>query len=95
MTAGTPVTTGTTTPGSATMRVTADQDVCCGAGLCALNVPEVFDQDEEEGIVVVLDPAPPQRLHEVSRLSSNTSADIPWRQTNCIPSAQWSSMRAR
>lgn len=35
------------------MRVTADRDVCVGAGLCALTAPEVFDQDED-GVVTVL-----------------------------------------
>lgn len=37
------------------MRVTADRGVCVGAGMCALTVPEVFDQDDD-GIVTVLSP---------------------------------------
>jgi ferredoxin len=37
------------------MRVTADRDVCIGAGMCALTAPEVFDQDGD-GIVTVLRP---------------------------------------
>ncbi|MEY9929285.1 ferredoxin [Catenulispora sp. GP43] len=41
------------------MRVQADRTKCMGAGMCALNAPEVFDQDEEEGLVVVLDAEPP------------------------------------
>ena len=44
------------------MHVTADQSRCCGAGLCVLNVPEVFDQRDEDGIVVVLDDSPPEEL---------------------------------
>jgi ferredoxin len=39
------------------MRVTADRDVCVGAGLCALSAPEVFDQDDD-GLVTVLDGEP-------------------------------------
>lgn len=39
------------------MRVTADRDVCVGAGLCAMTAPEVFDQDDD-GIVTVLDARP-------------------------------------
>ncbi|MEU8703883.1 ferredoxin [Streptomyces sp. NPDC048565] len=39
------------------MRVTADREVCVGAGLCALTAPEVFDQDDE-GLVTVLDAEP-------------------------------------
>lgn len=35
------------------MRVTADRNVCVGAGLCALTAPEIFDQDGD-GLVTVL-----------------------------------------
>lgn len=50
-----------------TMRVTADRGVCIGAGMCALTVPEVFDQDEEEGLVWLLAPDPDAALHESVR----------------------------
>jgi ferredoxin len=40
------------------MRVVADRDVCVGAGNCVLAAAGIFDQDDE-GLVVVLDPAPP------------------------------------
>jgi ferredoxin len=36
------------------MRVVADRDVCIGAGMCVLTAPAVFDQDDDEGLVVVL-----------------------------------------
>jgi ferredoxin len=39
------------------MRVTADRDVCIGAGLCALTAPGVFDQDDD-GLVKVLQASP-------------------------------------
>ncbi|MEU7153989.1 ferredoxin [Streptomyces sp. NPDC045470] len=39
------------------MKVTADRAVCVGAGMCALTAPDVFDQDED-GIVTVLVPEP-------------------------------------
>ncbi|MGP8297743.1 ferredoxin [Streptomyces inhibens] len=29
------------------MRITIDQDVCIGAGQCALTAPEVFTQDDD------------------------------------------------
>jgi len=45
------------------MRVTIDQDKCCGAGSCVLSAPEVFDQREEDGIVLLLDAEPPAALH--------------------------------
>lgn len=48
------------------MRVTADREVCVGAGMCALTAPEVFDQDDD-GIVVVLRPAPDGAEADVAR----------------------------
>lgn len=39
------------------MRITADTEVCIGAGQCVLTAPELFDQDEN-GTVVVLVPNP-------------------------------------
>ncbi|MET9359572.1 (4Fe-4S)-binding protein [Streptomyces sp. NPDC006632] len=39
------------------MRVSADRDVCVGAGLCALTAPGVFDQDDD-GLVDVITPDP-------------------------------------
>ncbi|GAA4196055.1 ferredoxin [Streptosporangium oxazolinicum] len=45
------------------MKVTVDEDKCCGAGQCVLIAPEVFDQRDEDGIVVLLDPEPGADLH--------------------------------
>ncbi|GGY07157.1 ferredoxin [Streptomyces minutiscleroticus] len=45
------------------MRVTTETDRCVGAGQCALLSPEVFDQDDD-GIVVVLQPEPAEELRE-------------------------------
>lgn len=44
------------------LRVVIDQDKCCGAGSCVRTAPEVFDQRDEDGLVVVLDAQPPDRL---------------------------------
>ncbi|UQA94156.1 ferredoxin [Streptomyces halobius] len=49
------------------MRVHADQEKCCGAGSCVLSAPDVFDQRDADGIVVVLDTEPPAELHEAVR----------------------------
>ncbi|GKQ37969.1 ferredoxin [Streptomyces sp. A012304] len=49
------------------MRIDVDRDRCCGAGMCALQAPAVFDQDEEDGLVVVLLAEPPSALHEAVR----------------------------
>ncbi|MET0899676.1 MAG: (4Fe-4S)-binding protein [Mycobacterium sp.] len=35
------------------MKISADQDVCIGAGVCVMSTEVVFDQDDD-GIVVVL-----------------------------------------
>ncbi|MFJ1746600.1 ferredoxin [Streptomyces sp. NPDC088116] len=45
------------------MNVTVDEDKCCGAGQCVLIAPEVFDQRDEDGIVILLDARPPQERH--------------------------------
>ncbi|QBS38832.1 ferredoxin [Nocardia sp. CS682] len=39
-------------------RLVADRERCIGSGMCALIAPEVFDQDEDDGRVRVLDPSP-------------------------------------
>ncbi|WP_375504142.1 ferredoxin [uncultured Jatrophihabitans sp.] len=36
------------------MRLRVDQELCLGTGQCVLTAPEVFDQDEDDGIVVLL-----------------------------------------
>ncbi|TJZ57026.1 ferredoxin [Streptomyces piniterrae] len=49
------------------MKITLDADKCCAAGQCVLIAPEVFDQRDEDGIVVLLDDAPPAEQHEAVR----------------------------
>ncbi|GAA2279795.1 MULTISPECIES: ferredoxin [Kitasatospora] len=44
------------------MNITVDENRCVGAGQCVLAAAEVFDQREEDGIVVLLDADPPQEL---------------------------------
>ncbi|RAY11358.1 ferredoxin [Actinomadura craniellae] len=41
------------------MRVRIDPERCRGAGQCAFTAPEVFDQDEDTGLVVLLLAEPP------------------------------------
>jgi ferredoxin len=40
------------------MRVIIDEDRCIGGGQCVLSAPQVFDQRDEDGIVVLLDSRP-------------------------------------
>ncbi|GAA3469515.1 ferredoxin [Nonomuraea roseola] len=45
------------------MELEADRERCIGAGMCALTAPEVFDQDLDDGRVLLLDSSPPP-LHQ-------------------------------
>jgi ferredoxin len=49
------------------MKVLIDQDKCVGAGQCVLASPDVFDQRDEDGVVVLLLENPPAELHEEVR----------------------------
>lgn len=49
------------------MRIEVDRERCIGAGMCTLTAPDVFDQDEEDGRVVLLDPEPPEGRHPAAR----------------------------
>lgn len=49
------------------MKVSVDQERCCGAGNCVMLAADVFDQRDEDGIVDLLDTAPPAELHDVVR----------------------------
>ncbi|ADD39885.1 ferredoxin [Stackebrandtia nassauensis] len=40
------------------MKIKADREVCVGAGMCVLTAAELFDQDDDEGRVLVLQPEP-------------------------------------
>jgi ferredoxin len=44
------------------MRVTIDTERCISAGQCVLSAPDVFDQREDDGIVVLVNPSPPGEL---------------------------------
>jgi ferredoxin len=46
------------------MKVTVDEDKCCGAGQCVLLAPEVFDQRDEDGIVLLLADEPAAEFHQ-------------------------------
>ncbi|APU15663.1 MULTISPECIES: ferredoxin [Actinoalloteichus] len=45
------------------MHVDVDTQKCCGAGQCVLLAPAVFDQREDDGIVLLLDADPPEGQH--------------------------------
>jgi ferredoxin len=49
-----------TPPPKRPMRVVIDESKCIAAGQCVLAAPNVFDQRDSDGIVVLLDPEPPE-----------------------------------
>ena len=54
------------------MRVTVDQARCIGSGQCVVAEPSVFDQDDQECHVVLLEPRPaPARLDGVRRAADD------------------------
>jgi ferredoxin len=47
------------------MDVSVDRERCIGAGMCVLTAPDVFDQDADDGRVLLRDPVPP-RAHNAA-----------------------------
>ncbi|WP_053732584.1 ferredoxin [Nocardia sp. NRRL S-836] len=48
------------------MKVSVDQEKCVGSGQCVLAADDVFDQRDEDGLVDLLNPSPPEsRLADV------------------------------
>lgn len=47
------------------MKIKVDRSRCIGAGQCVLKAPHVFDQDEDDGIVILLTEVP-GAAHEAS-----------------------------
>jgi ferredoxin len=46
------------------VKISIDFDKCCGAGQCVLAAPEVFDQGEDDGVVILLDANPSADQYE-------------------------------
>ncbi|MEB4207871.1 ferredoxin [Mycobacterium sp. 94-17] len=40
------------------MKVIVDQNICASSGNCVMNAPEVFDQRDDDGVVVLLSEHP-------------------------------------
>ncbi|HEY6576463.1 MAG TPA: ferredoxin [Mycobacterium sp.] len=49
------------------MRVTVDQDKCVSSGQCVLNASDVFDQRDDDGVVMLLVAHPGAELAEGTR----------------------------
>jgi ferredoxin len=40
------------------VKIVGDRSICIGAAMCSLTAPALFDQDPEQGLVVVLNERP-------------------------------------
>lgn len=49
------------------MKVTVDSEKCCAGGNCVMTAPDVFDQRDSDGTVVLLMDTPPAELHAAVR----------------------------
>ncbi|MEW1847712.1 ferredoxin [Nonomuraea angiospora] len=49
------------------MKIIVDEAKCCGAGQCVLIAPDVFDQNEDDGIVILLEAKPAADRHAAVR----------------------------
>jgi ferredoxin len=64
------------------MKVTVDTELCTAAGQCVLVAGKVFDQREEDGIVVLLQPEPPETeiegVREAAMLCPTRAIEVAW-----------------
>ncbi|AXG76582.1 ferredoxin [Streptomyces paludis] len=49
------------------MHVEVDEPKCVSAGLCVMSAPDVFDQRDDDGVVILLDSDPDTALDEEVR----------------------------
>jgi ferredoxin len=49
------------------MKVTVDQEKCASSGNCVMHAPEIFDQRDDDGVVVLLNESPPAEQAENAR----------------------------
>ena len=54
------------------MKVVVDEEKCVAAGQCVSAAPDVFDQRDEDGIVVLLNANPPAELADDVRDAAAT-----------------------
>jgi ferredoxin len=64
------LTVGADLPEGHNMRIRVDKQLCVGAGLCALSVPQVFGQDDEAK-VALLTTEPASDIHEDVRAAAS------------------------
>jgi ferredoxin len=59
------------------MKVSVDQDKCISSGQCVSHASEVFDQRDEDGVVVLLNENPPaDQAENVRRAAADCPAHV-------------------
>jgi ferredoxin len=53
------------------MKVIVDQDKCASSGNCVMHAPEIFDQRDEDGVVVLRGENPQAGQAESARKAAN------------------------
>jgi ferredoxin len=51
------------------MKVTVDRERCVASGQCVLAAPDVFDQDQNDGVVILLNDNPGPDQYDAVRLA--------------------------
>lgn len=46
------------------VKISVDRSLCVGSGQCVFEAERIFDQSEDDGIVILRDPTPPAALTE-------------------------------
>jgi ferredoxin len=49
------------------VHIDVDRDACCGSGNCVRTAPRVFDQDDRDGLVLLIEADPPAEVHALVR----------------------------
>ncbi|MEO6704135.1 MAG: ferredoxin [Jatrophihabitantaceae bacterium] len=57
-----------TTAPSGRLRVSVNPDACCSSGLCVETAPRIFDQDPQDGTVLLLQPIVDGELADAATL---------------------------
>lgn len=52
------------------MRIEVNRSRCIAAGQCVLKAPQVFDQDEEDGVVILRTDNPAPEVESAARLAA-------------------------
>ncbi|MEV4054845.1 ferredoxin [Amycolatopsis sp. NPDC049688] len=58
------------------MKVTVDEAKCCGAGTCVMLAPDVFDQRDDDGIVILLDEHPGEDRYATVREAASVCPGV-------------------